>query len=138
MWRRWRRVSDGRCPATARTPSSAAASRTRRSLSMMWNGQIKYTRVLASAERDDSANRVVQPFEPHGNDRELEPRRDHRDTWSERNDFRFAIAFRKNQNRIAVCDHLADVAQGLAGSGPELRQRKRVECERRAKIVEAV
>ena len=48
------------------------------------------------------------------------------------------LAFRENQHREAVREHLADVAQRLPRAGLALRQRKRVEEQRREIVVQAV
>ena len=72
---------------------------------------------------------VIEPFQPDRHDRDPEPRRDHPDAGLEaaRSLRSRCGALREYQNRRALPDELADVAQRLPRAGATLRQREGVE-----------
>src|ERR1051326_368355 len=82
----------------------------------------------------------VESFNPDGDHRHAEARRDHADTGTEPLDLAGVapLAFGKDEDRKAVLEHLADVAERLPRAGFALRERTRVEEERREIIIEAV
>src|SRR6185503_14318984 len=102
------------------------------------------------AERDADAARAYeraahrhQPLDAldaHRNDRHPEPRADHADAAAKRFELarRRALALGKNQDRPAVTRELADVLQRLTRTCLALRERERVEVERREIVVQRI
>ena len=72
---------------------------------------------------------LVEALDADRHDRDVEPRADHADAGAERADLALvlALAFREDQDRVAVGQDLADVAQRLPRARLALRQRERVE-----------
>ena len=86
------------------------------------------------------AQHVLEPVDSHGHDRHAEPGGDHADAGTEGVDdtgFRPA-ALRKDEHRGAFSEQFPDVPQRLPGPRLPLRQRERIEKQRREVVVEAV
>src|SRR5919197_3313614 len=83
---------------------------------------------------------AIESLEMYGHNRHVQTRGHHADTRLKTPDLARLrpLAFGKDQNRDAVADEIADVAQRLTRAGFALRQRKRVEEERCQIVAETV
>src|SRR3954464_6430165 len=83
---------------------------------------------------------LVQARNPHRDDRDVEPGANHPDAAPERVQLSIgrSLALREDEQRIALGEQGADVAQRLPGAGLPLRQREGVEEQGRQVVVQAV